>query len=125
MRTLSIRRGDIWIIDFDPTTGREQRGSRPSVVLSSDLIDSSALGLTFVVPGTRTARYDASGRPVPNHIRVEPLPSNGLSATTFFMTEQLRSVSIERLVKRIGVLTDKQLFDLEEIAILLLDLGPK
>jgi mRNA-degrading endonuclease toxin of MazEF toxin-antitoxin module len=120
-----IRRGDLWIVGFDPATGHEQKVERPAVVMSSNQMDTVAIGLAFVIPGARTCRTDAAGRPLPNHFRVDPAPQNGLDATTYFMGEQLRSVSIERFVNRIGLLTAEQLYELEDITILLLDLGPK
>ena len=73
-----IKRGDIWIVDFDPTEGREQEGKRPAVVLSSDAMDTKLIELAYVVPGTTRDRN------VPNHIRVDPSPENGLDQTTFF-----------------------------------------
>src|SRR5262245_27947452 len=67
-----IRRGDIWLVDFDPTTGHEQRGVRPAVVISSDFMDTAVVGLAFVVPGTTRERLDATGRPLPNHLLAMP-----------------------------------------------------
>ena len=120
-----IRRGDLWIVSFDPATVPEQKGIRPAVVMSSDQMDANAIGLAFVIPGTRTQRTDASGRPVPNHLRVDPIAQNGLGSTTYFMVEQLRSVAIQRFEKKIGQLAPAQLYELEDITIMLLDLGPK
>ena len=120
-----FRRGDIWIVNFDPTSGHEQRGQRPAVIVSSDMMNTEVIELAFVMPGTTKARLDSSGRPVPNHVRVDPGPDNNLTAVTFFMAEQLRSVSTGRFTSRIGKLSEGQLFELEEIVIMLLDLGPK
>lgn len=120
-----IRRGDVWSVDFDPATGHEQKGKRPAVVMSSDQMDIPLIGLAHVIPGTTICRTDAAGRPLPNHFRVDPTPQNGLTASTYFMVEQLRSVSTERFNKRLGVLTPEQLYELEDITIMLLDLGPK
>ena len=122
---VALKRGEIWIVDFDPTAGREQNGRRPAVVMSSDFLDTNLVGLAYVIPGTTSERVDKHGRPIPNHLGVQPTKSNGLRQVTFFMGEQLRSVSIERFVNKLGELTDKDLFELEEILILLLDLGPK
>lgn len=123
--TKGIFRGDIWIVDFDPTEGHEQQGKRPAVVLSSNMMNTEVIELAFVMPGSKKARFDASGRPLPNHVRVEPNAENGLSFVTFFMAEQLRSASTKRFQAQIGKLTAGQIYELEEIAILLLDLGQK
>lgn len=119
------KRGELWIVDFDPATGHEQKGARPAVVMSSNMIDISAIGLAFVIPGTKRARTDASGNVLPNHLLVKPSALNQLDMPTYFMVEQLRSVSIERFGKRLGALTAEELYELEDIAIMLLDLGPK
>ena len=121
----AISRGDVWIVDFDPATGHEQQGARPAVVMSSSLMNTALIGLAIVIPGTTRARRDAAGQPLPNHFVVEPSKGNGLHNPTFFMGEQIRSVSVERFINRIGALTPDELFQLEDITILLLDLGPK
>jgi mRNA interferase MazF len=115
----TINRGDIWLVNFDPTAGREQKGTRPAVVVSSNEMDSSIIELAFVMPGT------TRNRSLPNHITVHPSAVNKLKETTYFMAEQLRSVSIDRFEQQLGILSDKELFDIEEVLILLLDLGPK
>ena len=125
MSTQIIRRGDILFIDFNPVRGREQSGFRPAAILSSDEMNKSPLGLVMVVPGTTTARRNKFGVLVPNHLEVLPTTTNGLNSATYFMCEQLRSVSLDRLKNKLGFLTDDELDSLSEIAILLLDLGPK
>jgi mRNA interferase MazF len=115
----TINRGDIWLVNFDPTSGREQKGRRPAVVVSSNEMDSSIIELAFVVPGT------TRNRSLPNHVAVNPSTANSLKEITYFMAEQLRSVSIDRFEHKLGILSDKELFDIEEVLILLLDLGPK
>ncbi len=114
-----IQRRDIWIINFDPTAGHEQQGKRPAVVMSSDLMNIELIGMVYVSPGT------TANRKVPNHIGVVPTPVNGLRETTYFMAEQLRSLSTSRFIKKIGVLDVASMLNLEEVLATLLDLGPK
>jgi mRNA-degrading endonuclease toxin of MazEF toxin-antitoxin module len=59
---------------------------------------------------------------VPNHLRVEPDGINGLTEVTYFMVEQLRSIAIERMGRRIGQLTERQMLDLGYVVKLLLSL---
>ncbi len=123
-----IRRGDLWLVDFSPTDGHEQNGVRPAVILSSDQIDINALELAYAVPGTRTAKTDPeTNELLADVIRVEPSKSNGLTSVTYFLCNQLRAVSLRRFTqsKRLGVLDAHSLFDIEDILIALLDLGPK
>lgn len=46
-----MRRGDIFMVDLEPTQGREQRGRRPVVIVSPDDFNR-ATGLPVVVPIT-------------------------------------------------------------------------
>jgi len=124
-----IRRGEIWNVDFSPVEGHEQDGTRPALIMSSDAIDINTIELAFAVPGTRSARTDPSTNELlADVVRVEPSKENGLTSVTYFLCNQLRAISLNRLTrpnKRIGVLDDSKLFEIEEILIALLDLGPK
>jgi len=91
--TGGLRRGDLVWVDLDPTAGREQRGRRPAVVVSSDDYLASVRGLVVVLPLTTTDRG------WPHHVRVV---AAGLRKTSFVMTEQPRTVSAERIVRRLG-----------------------
>lgn len=88
-------RGEIWVTELDPTRGREQRGTRPALIVSADPLNHGPAQLVVVVPLTTTARG------VPLHVRIEP-PNGGVRETSFAMCEALRSVSKERLVSRWG-----------------------
>ena len=123
-----IKRGDIWMVDFSPTEGHEQSGTRPAVVMSSNDIDVMTTELVFVIPGTRTARTDPSTNELlPDVVRVEPSSLNNLSAVTYFLCDHLRSASIKRFVasKKMGRVTDQQMTALEDILFFLLDLPEK
>ena len=122
----NINRGDIFYVDFEPRSGHEQGEVRPAVIVSSDAMNTEVLELAIVIPSTRKARLDSKGRLVPNHLKVDPTPQNGLTDTSYFMGEQVRTISTDRISgKKIGRLTDAEMFELEDILIMLLDLGPK
>lgn len=46
-----MKRGDVYMVDFEPTQGREQRGHRPVVIVSPDEFNQ-ATGLPVIVPVT-------------------------------------------------------------------------
>jgi len=57
-------RGDIVWLDFSPTLGREQRGKRPAVVISSKIYNERS-GLALVCPITSKAKgynFEAEAR---------------------------------------------------------------
>lgn len=84
----------VWV-DVDPTAGREQRGSRPALVVSSADYLASVRDLVVVVPLTSVDRS------WPHHVRVAG-DRSGLSRASFAMTEQPRTISTTRISRRTG-----------------------
>lgn len=68
---------------------------RPVLLISQDKFNALPLGIVIVLPITSKAR--------PNfpRVRVAP-PEGGLSTESWIICEQPRTISTERLVKRIG-----------------------
>ncbi|MCI0459639.1 MAG: type II toxin-antitoxin system PemK/MazF family toxin [Gemmataceae bacterium] len=100
-------RGQVWLIDLDPTRGHEQAGRRPALIMSVDQFNQTALGLTVVVPITSRAKN------FPLHVRLDP-PEGGLQHTSYIKCEDVRSVSCERLSKPLGRVTPAVLRQVEE-----------
>lgn len=89
------RQGDIWLVDFGSPVGHEQGYRRPAVVVSADQMNTSRAGLAIVVPLTRTRRN------LPSHIEIEAQDA-GLREISYAKCEDVKSVSFDRLVHRIG-----------------------
>jgi mRNA interferase MazF len=100
-------RGQVWLVDLDPTRGHEQAGMRPAVVVSVDQFNQTPLGLVVVVPLTSKAKE------FPLHVRVNP-PEGGLEVTCFAKCEDVRSISRERLGKSLGRVTPAVLRQVED-----------
>ncbi len=83
-------RGEVWLVNLNPTRGREQRGARPALVVSDDRLNAGRAELVIVVPLTRTERR------VPFHVRIDP-PEGGVRDVSYAMCEAVRSISIDRL----------------------------
>ncbi len=49
-------RGDVWLIEFDPLRGHQQGGTRPGVVVSTDLFNHGPAALHVVMPITTRSR---------------------------------------------------------------------
>jgi mRNA interferase MazF len=88
-------RGQVWLIDLDPTRGHEQAGTRPGLIVSVDQFNQTPLGLAVVVPITSRAKA------FPLHVRIDP-PEGELQHPSFAKCEDVRSVSGERLTKPLG-----------------------
>ena len=103
-------RGDIWLVDFgvDPEDP-EQAFRRPALFVSDDRLHHPNLRMVIVVPGTSTIRR------VPLHVVVEPDSEIGLGVATAFQVEQVRAVSVARLVERLGRLDPVSRHSIDEI----------
>ena len=112
---MSARRGDVWLIDFGDPVGREPLGRRPAVVVSADRLNESRAGVVIVVPCTTTRRRLAS------HIEIEPGRS-GLDEVSYAKCEDVKSVSDQRLVTRLGSVVDETLFAIARALRFLLEL---
>lgn len=97
-----MRPGQVVWVDLGQTVGREQRGRRPAVVVSSSDHLAAATTLVSVVPCTTVDRGWI------NHIRVDDGVA-GLGDPTFAMTEQVRTVSRQRVVGDAGVVAGSSL----------------
>ena len=98
-----MKRGEIWLVNLDPTIGSEIKKTRPAVIISSDLI--GILPLKVIVPFTDWKDRYASA---PWMVRIDPDDNNGLSKPSVADGLQVRSVSQQRLVKNLGMLTPPQ-----------------
>lgn len=100
-----VRQGDVVWADPDPTRGSEQAESRPFAIVSVDQLNRSRLGMSLAVPFTRTDFANAL------HLEVMP-PEGGLRERSFAMPEQLRTLSHERVSRRLGTLRPATLMEL-------------
>ena len=99
-----MRKGEVWLINLDPTIGAEIRKTRPAVIVSEDVI--GILPLRVIVPLTDWKdRYAGASWMV----RINPDAKNGLEKASAADALQIRSVSQERFVRCIGSLQTKQL----------------
>ncbi len=56
MAHLKPLRGEIWMFDLNPKKGREQKGVRPCLVVSTDALNRSEFGTVVICPITTTER---------------------------------------------------------------------
>lgn len=107
-----MRRGEIRWVDLDPARGAESNKRRPGVIVSNDGANTTAnrlgRGVVTIVPVTS------------NIERIHPFQvlltaeATGLARDSKAQAEQVRSVAVERVGERIGMLTVTDLSDLDE-----------
>ena len=97
-----MKQGEIWLINLDPTVGAEIKKTRPAIIVSDDSLGK--LPLKVIVPITDWKdRYQIA----PWMIKIESNSKNGLTKDSSADCFQVRSVSQERFVKKIGNISDK------------------
>jgi len=96
-----MRRGEVWLINLDPTIGAEIKKTRPAVMVNDDAL--GILPLKMIVPITEWKdRYAVA----PWMVRLEPDAENGLDKPSAADAFQVRSVAQQRFVRRLGKLSD-------------------
>lgn len=92
-----MRRGEIWLINLDPTVGAEIKKSRPAIIVNVDEI--GVLPLRVIIPITTWKdRYTKASWLV----QIQPNKKNGLDNLSAADTFQVRSLSTERFIRAIG-----------------------
>lgn len=113
------KRGEIWRVDLEPTVGSEMQKTRPCVVVNTDGI--GRLPLRLVVPLTVWNPAYAS---YPWCVFVVPDAANGLTKSSSADTFQICSVSVLRMIDRLGALSDSTMQAVAEAVALCVDYEP-
>ncbi len=92
-----MKRGEIWLINLDPTVGAQIKKKRPAIVVSVDTI--GILPLKVIVPVTV---WKQVYQEAPWMVRLEPDSDNNLEKLSCVDTFQVRSVSQRRFVGLLG-----------------------
>jgi mRNA interferase MazF len=106
-----VRRGEIVSVSFEPAQGSEANKTRPAVVVSNDSANATATrlgrGLITVVPVTSNV-----SRVHPFQVLL-PAQQTGLPRDSKAQAEQVRSVAVERVGRRLGQMTPRLLTELD------------
>lgn len=95
-----MKQGEIWFADRNPTKGSEQAGF--IVILSGNLLNKY---LSVVISAPLTSKIkNYQGNPV-----IEPNDRNGLTKSSELMIFHIRSISKERLVRKVGEISSDEL----------------
>lgn len=107
--------GEVWYGDLDPTVGHEQAGRRPVLIVSVTEFNETRAQLAFVMPITTTMRL------LRWHVPLSP-PEGGLTRPSVILCEAMRSVSHDRLERRMGAVSPQTMLEVQDRLRILLDL---
>jgi mRNA interferase MazF len=103
----SIRRGEIFLVNFDPTIGSEAKKTRPAVVVSNDLNNahSPIVSISPITSNvTRVYSFEVD----------VPAGTAGLKVRSKIMVNQTRAVDKIRLLKKLGQLPAEMMVDVDQ-----------
>jgi len=110
-----MNRGEVWLIDLEPTRGAEIKKTRPAIIVNDNKI--GILPLKIIIPVTDWENHYSN---VAWMIRLEADFQNGLTKLSAADAFQIRSLSTERFIRKLGSLDNAALNDItQRLAIVL------
>ena len=96
MASIKVLRGQIWEVDLDPQSHKEEPGrrNRPALVVQTDLLNNAGHQTTIVVVGTTQVRRDQDYFP----LRIALVNQPGLPKETDLLIDQIRAISNKRFM---------------------------
>ncbi len=93
------RRGEVYLVAFDPTLGAEIRKTRPALIVQNDIANRAS---PITIVAALTTKFDEELYPTEVLVRA---PEGGLDTDSVILLNQVRSVDRRRLARRLGRLT--------------------
>jgi mRNA interferase MazF len=92
------RRGEVYLVNFDPTLGAEIQKTRPALIVQNDIANRhSAITIVAAI----TSQFD---QPLyPTEVLISS-PEGGLRTESIALLNQIRSIDKQRLIRRLGTL---------------------
>ena len=100
---MDIRRYDIVQADLGNAVGSEQGGVRPVLIIQND-VGNIYSTTTIVIP--LSSRLKSLNQPT--HTLIKRSMDTGLRTDSILLGEQMRVISSQRIIKKIGTVTDEE-----------------
>jgi len=104
-----MNQGEVWLVDLEPTIGAEMNKIRPVLIINDNELGKLPLKVIVPITGWKE-HYNIA----PWMVKIEPNEINGLSKVSSMDCFQIRSVSQDRLVKKIGRITFEEINKVQE-----------
>ena len=103
-----VKRGDLWLVNLDPTVGQEIKKSRPAVIIQNNLGNKFS-PITIIAPIT-SQKIELIH---PFEVFLESR-NTGWDKSSKVLLNQVRAINKQRLVKKLGKVDEDALIRINE-----------
>jgi mRNA interferase MazF len=93
------KRGEVYLVNFDPTIGAEIHKTCPALIVQNDIANRHS---PITIVAAISSQFDETL--YPTEVLIQP-PEGGLTLSSVVLHNQVRSVDKRRLIRRLGMLT--------------------
>ena len=115
-RVTRPKRGEVWLVSFDPTIGAEIKKTRPALILQNDIANRHS---PITIVAAITSQFDE--RIYPTEVLIKA-PEAGLTTDSVALLNQIRSIDQRRLVRRLGAVRPATMGTVERALMISLEL---
>jgi len=113
------RRGEIYLVSFDPTVRHEIQKTRPALIIQSDVSNEHS---PITIEAAISSQFGSPPRP--REVLLATGGKSGLTQPSAAIMSQIRSIDRTRLVKRLGSLDPATMRRIDEAIKISLGLVP-
>jgi len=114
-RVARPKRGEVWLVSFDPTIGAEIKKTRPALILQNDIANRAS---PITIVAAITSQFEEPIYPTEVLIKT---PEAELTVDSVAVLNQIRSIDQRRLVRRLGMARPATMMNVERA--LMISLG--
>lgn len=103
---MSIKRGELWLVNFDPAFGTEIQKTRPVLVVSNNIANHKNTKISLIPLSSQVRALGIT-------VIVEPDITNGLTVPSMVKVPDICTFDKRRLVHKLGVLTPEKMTEVE------------
>lgn len=104
------KRGEIYLVNFDPAIGAEIKKTRPALILQNDIANRYS---SVTIVAAITSFSDKDGKIYPTEVFIAD-SEGGLDNDSVALLNQIRTIDKRRLVKKLGVLKNKTMAQIDK-----------
>lgn len=113
------KRGEIYLVNFDPAVGSEIKKTRPALILQNNIANRYS---SVTIVAAITSFSDKGGKTYPTEVFIASY-DGGLDNDSVVLLNQIRTIDKRRLVKKIGILKDKTMAQIDKAVQISLGFG--